>query len=88
MCLTALCILIGKSGKRLSEMEESEMALFDDEPIKKKPVHEIGQDLSLLSVGELNERIAALRAEIRRLEAELTVKGSTKSAAEALFKRG
>jgi uncharacterized small protein (DUF1192 family) len=69
-------------------MEASEMAPFDDEPIKKKPVHEIGQDLSLLSVGELNERIAALHAEIRRLEAELTVKGSTKSAAEALFKRG
>lgn len=88
MWLNALCILIGKSGKRLSEMEASEMALFDDEPIKKKPVHEIGRDLSLLSVGELNERIAALRAEIRRLEAELTVKGSTKSAAEALFKRG
>lgn len=88
MWLTALCILIGKSGKRLSEMEESEMALFDDEPKKKKTVHEIGQDLSLLSVGELNERIAALRAEIGRLEAELSVKGSTKSAAEALFKRG
>jgi uncharacterized small protein (DUF1192 family) len=69
-------------------MEESEMALFDDEPKKKKPVHEIGQDLSLLSVGELNERILALRAEIVRLEAELAAKGSTKSAAEALFKRG
>lgn len=64
------------------------MALFDDEPKKKKPVHEIGQDLSLLSVGDLNERILALRAEITRLEAELAVKGSTKSAAEALFKRG
>jgi len=88
MWLNALCILIGKSGKRLSAMEESEMALFDDEPVKKKTIHEIGQDLSLLSVGELNERISALRAEIVRLEAELTVKGSTKSAAEALFKRG
>lgn len=64
------------------------MALFDDEPIKKKPVHEIGQDLSLLSVGDLEERIQAMRAEIARLEAELAVKGSTKSAAEALFRRG
>jgi uncharacterized small protein (DUF1192 family) len=63
------------------------MALFDDEPKKKPKVHEIGQDISLLSVGELNERIAALRAEIERLEAELGSKSVTKSAAEALFRR-
>lgn len=63
------------------------MALFDDEPKKKPKIHEIGQDLSLLSVGELNERIALLRAEIERLEAELKTKGSTKTAAEALFRR-
>lgn len=63
------------------------MALFDDEPKKKKMVHEIGQDLSLLSVAELNERIAALRAEIVRLETEVVAKSATKSAAEALFKR-
>jgi uncharacterized small protein (DUF1192 family) len=62
------------------------MALFDDEPLK-KPKHEIGQDLSLLSVGELNERIVLLKAEIERLEAELQAKGTTKSAAEALFRR-
>ena len=63
------------------------MALFDDEPLKKPKIHEIGQDLSLLSVGELNERIALLRAEIERLEADLEAKGTTKSAAEALFRR-
>ena len=63
------------------------MALFDDEPKKKPKVHEIGQDISLLSVGELNERIAALRAEMERLEAELASKSVTKSAAEALFRR-
>ncbi|WP_378947598.1 DUF1192 domain-containing protein [Mesorhizobium sp. ANAO-SY3R2] len=63
------------------------MALFDDEPKKKKTIHEIGQDLSLLSVAELSERIAALRAEIVRLEAEVVAKSATKSAAEALFKR-
>ena len=40
------------------------MALFDDEPRKKPKPHEIGQDLSLLSVGDLAERIALLRAEI------------------------
>ena len=63
------------------------MALFDDEPRKKPKPHEIGQDLSLLSVGELTERIALLRSEIERLEAELQAKGSTKNAAEALFRR-
>lgn len=63
------------------------MALFDEEPRKKAATHEIGQDLSLLSVGELDERIAVLRAEIARLEADRAAKGSTKAAAEALFKR-
>ncbi|TIU77536.1 MAG: DUF1192 family protein, partial [Mesorhizobium sp.] len=36
------------------------MAIFDDEPRKKARPHEIGQDLSLLSVDELSERIALL----------------------------
>ncbi|WP_137930814.1 DUF1192 domain-containing protein [Mesorhizobium comanense] len=64
------------------------MAIFDDEPRKKPRPHEIGQDLSLLSADELSERIGILREEIERLEAELKAKGSTKSAAEALFRRG
>jgi uncharacterized small protein (DUF1192 family) len=63
------------------------MAIFDDEPKKPARVHEIGQDLSLLSVDELAERIGQLRAEIARLEVELKSKGSTKAAAEALFRR-
>jgi len=36
----------------------------------------------------LSERIALLREEIARLEAERAAKGTTKSAAEALFRRG
>ena len=64
------------------------MAIFEDEPRKKPKPHEIGQDLSLLSVGDLAERIALLREEVGRLEAELAAKGQTKSAAEALFRRG
>ena len=63
------------------------MALFDDEPRKKPKLHEIGQDLSLLSVGDLTERIGLLRAEIERLEADLQARGATKNAAEALFRR-
>ena len=63
------------------------MAIFDDEPRKRPKPHEIGQDLSLLSAGDLTERIAILRAEIERLEAELKAKGATKTAAEAFFRR-
>lgn len=64
------------------------MAMFDEEPRKKVRPHEIGQDLSLLSVGELSERIGQLRDEVARLEAELNAKDATKTAAEALFRRG
>ncbi len=63
------------------------MALFDDEPKKPRRAHEIGQELSALSVGELNERIQMLKDEIGRLEAELRSKGQTRSAAEDLFRR-
>ena len=64
------------------------MAIFDEEPRKAPATHAIGQDLSLLSVADLNERIAQLRREIARLEAELAAKGATKAAAEAFFRRG
>lgn len=62
------------------------MALMDDEPKKKARRHEIGQDLSSLSVGELGERISELKDEIARLEAEMKTKGAVKSAADALFR--
>ena len=70
-----------------TKREYSGMAIFDDERRKKAKPHEIGQDLALLSAGELSERIALLRGEIARLEAELAAKGATKTAAEALFRR-
>ncbi len=63
------------------------MNLQDEEPKKPSSVHQIGQDLSLLSVDELQARIESLREEIVRLEAEVQAKGSTKAAAEALFRR-
>jgi len=43
------------------------------------------EDLELYGVGELNERIAALQAEIVRTRAELERKQSGRAAAEALF---
>jgi uncharacterized small protein (DUF1192 family) len=57
----------------------------DDKP-KKKITHDIGQDLSLLSVFELNERIDLLKEEIGRLEAAVAAKSSAKDAAAAFFK--
>ena len=64
------------------------MAIFDDDAVKKPKVHTIGEDLSRLSAGDLTERIDQLKTEIGRLEAELSTKGATKAAAEALFRRG
>jgi uncharacterized small protein (DUF1192 family) len=63
------------------------MAAVDDELPKKKLVHEVGQDLTLLSVKELDERIATLREEIARLEADKTRKQVSRSAADQFFKR-
>ena len=61
------------------------MTMDDDRP-KKKLVHEIGQDLSLLSVEELTERISALKAEIARLEASIAAKRASRTSADQFFK--
>jgi uncharacterized small protein (DUF1192 family) len=67
---------------------ETEMpAIDDDERPKKKIAHEIGQDLTLLSVGELTERVALLKEEIARLEANMKSKQASKSAADQFFKK-
>jgi uncharacterized small protein (DUF1192 family) len=58
----------------------------DDLP-KKKIAHEIGQELTLLSVGELAERIGLLKDEIARLEAEATRKRASQRAADSFFKK-
>lgn len=53
---------------------------------KKPKGHEIGQDLSTLSEGELLALIETLQGEIARVEALLAEKQSSRSAAEAAFK--
>ena len=64
------------------------MPAFDDEDApKKKLTHEIGQDLTLLSAGELADRIALLKGEIARLEADIAKKQAVKSAADMFFKK-
>jgi uncharacterized small protein (DUF1192 family) len=62
-------------------------AMDEDDRPKKKVVHEIGQDLTLLSVEELVERVSLLKEEIARLEADMTKKRATRAAADQFFKR-
>ena len=62
------------------------MAIEDDEKPRRKITHDIGQDLSLLSVDELGERIALLTTEIGRLQAEIDKKRASRYAAASFFK--
>jgi uncharacterized small protein (DUF1192 family) len=64
------------------------MGIFDDDDQpKRKVTHEIGQDLTLLSVEELNARVRLLHDEINRLEADIASKTATRAAADQFFKR-
>ena len=47
----------------------------------------IGEDLSLLSIDELRERISLCEQEIARIKSELESKKSGLSAAEAIFRK-
>ena len=62
------------------------MPIEDDDRPRKKVTHEIGQDLSLLSVEELGERVALLTSEVERLQAAATKKRASKDAANSFFK--
>ena len=62
-------------------------AIDDEDRPKKKLAHEIGQDLTLMSAGELAERIALLKEEIARLEVNMASKQASKSAADLFFKK-
>ena len=62
------------------------MASEDEDRPRKAVAHEIGQDLSMLSVEELTARIALLRGEIDRLEAAVAKKRASRDAADSIFK--
>jgi uncharacterized small protein (DUF1192 family) len=59
----------------------------DDDRPKKKITHEIGQELALLSVKELEERIVLLREEIVRLETSIAGKQTSRTVADQFFKK-
>jgi uncharacterized small protein (DUF1192 family) len=65
------------------------MAIDLDELAPRKPKSDIvlGEDLSTLSVHELEARIASLEVEISRTKDALRSRSTTKSAADAFFKR-
>ncbi|HEX7727291.1 MAG TPA: DUF1192 domain-containing protein [Rhizomicrobium sp.] len=56
-------------------------------PRKKMPEIVLGQDLSTMSEHELVARIAALEAEIARSREAIKARQSTKSAADAFFRK-
>lgn len=62
-------------------------AIDDDDKPKKKIAHEIGQDLTLLSVDELAARVQLLHDEINRIESDMAQKRASRSAADQFFKR-
>ena len=71
----------------LAVPEPAMAAIDDDDRPKKKISHEIGQDLSLLSVKELDERVDLLRSEIARLEADRKGKQASRQTADQFFKK-
>jgi uncharacterized small protein (DUF1192 family) len=68
--------------------EAKQMPVIDeDDRPKKKIVHEIGQDLTLLAVKELQERVLVLKEEIGRLEAAIASKQVSRNVADQFFKK-
>ncbi len=62
-------------------------AMDEDDRPRKKITHEIGQELALISVKELEERIALLKEEIGRLEADIRKKQASRNTADQFFKK-
>jgi uncharacterized small protein (DUF1192 family) len=65
------------------------MAIDPEALLPRKPKYDIilGEDLSAMSAGELEKRIAALEAEIGRAREAIKARQATKSAAHDFFKR-
>jgi uncharacterized small protein (DUF1192 family) len=81
-------VTTARAAAKIPEIVEAPMPAIDDEDRpKKKITHEIGQDLALLSVGELDDRIALLQEEIARLEAVASSKKASRDVAAQFFKK-
>ena len=73
--------------RNAAEKWEVAVALFDDDRPKKPPRAAPGEDLTLLSLEELAERIAIYRAEIERLELDIDRKQKSRQAADSFFRK-
>lgn len=60
--------------------------MFEDDRPRKAAKPGPGEDLSLLSIEELEERIEIYRAEINRLERDIEAKRKSKAAADSFFR--
>ena len=58
---------------------------LEDQP-KPKPVITVGENLDLMSVAELEQRVEDLDSEIARVKAAIASKRASKSAADAFFR--
>ena len=65
------------------------MPIDPEELLPRKPKADlvIGEDLSAMSVGELEKRIAVLETEIGRAREAITTRIATKSVADKFFKQ-
>jgi uncharacterized small protein (DUF1192 family) len=61
---------------------------FAEEPVANVSGHQLGQDLSMMSIDEIDDRIAQLEREILRLKEVRNGKESSRAAASAFFKLG
>jgi uncharacterized small protein (DUF1192 family) len=81
-------VTTARAAAKIRKTAEATMpAIEDEERPKKKIVHEIGQDLALLSVGELQDRIELLHEEIARLETAAASKKASRDVASQFFKK-
>ncbi|GAA5543465.1 MULTISPECIES: DUF1192 domain-containing protein [Brucella/Ochrobactrum group] len=63
------------------------MSGFEEDAIKPRDSAVLSEDeLSLLSVAEIDQRIVLLQSEIERLKTQRLKKGDSRAAAEALFR--
>ncbi len=60
--------------------------MTEDDTRKAAPTHVLGQELSSLSIEELNERMRLLEMEIERLEQARHAKEASRKVADSFFR--